>query len=200
MLTLPAQDVVEFDEFMDKVCKSNGMYASPFKMSTVMRELEDLSYWRQNRVCSGLIFTAPTSASTQASGAVRAVWRVNVSSGIWTFNNSLTVEPIQNSGVGVNMPVAYLAINDLPVLGVGQSVVMGIIGAEIVFGGVSYYNMLGAKGPVATTGTERLPTDNEIITEIGTYYSGYIKIAKLTLNRTADTVVTQTQDNTWRDS
>lgn len=204
MLTLPAQDIVEFDEFMDKVCKSNGMYASPFKMSTVMRELEDLSYWRQNRVCSGLIFSAPTTPSTQGPGAVMPTWRCNTTQGGFIINGTLAAFTLSDTypPVGTDILQGDAVSGYPPILGVGESVILSVIGADMIIGGIHYPLIMTIRGAVAATPIVQSATEAELNAAFSVYGScaGYIRIAKLTLNRTGNTTVTQTQDNTWRDA
>jgi hypothetical protein len=53
------------------------------------------------------------------------------------------------------------------------------------------------KGTPDTTGTQVAPTDAEIQTAVGAG-NDWVKIAECTLNRTGDTTVTESQDNTGR--
>lgn len=61
---------------------SSGLKFSDNTVQTVGTD-----YWRANRVVTGLMFSAPTTPSTQGSGAVKAVWRVNRSSGLTVSSN-----------------------------------------------------------------------------------------------------------------
>jgi hypothetical protein len=165
--------------------------------SAQITRLLALETWRNNRVVTGMLWSAPTNPSTQGPGAVSADWQVNVSgNGIALVDGS--------AYTGYQGPAGFTDSNvrdmdgNLPVLAIGESVVM-------------YYFLTKS----ASTG---LPALTRMLSEVGavpavpsaadfaafSVAKGYlpdrfVRVAKLTLNRTGDTTLTQTQDNTWRD-
>lgn len=81
MLTLDNGQIQDFKEVWEKLERKCG-YNGGFDMIDMMQATEDISFRRQNRVLTGLLASAPTSASTQGSGAVPAAWKINISKGL----------------------------------------------------------------------------------------------------------------------
>jgi hypothetical protein len=75
----------------------------------------------------------------------------------------------------------------------GASCIAAIV-AKNVSGTVT---VVAVKGTPATTGSQRAPTDAEIQAAVGAS-NPWVKIGECTLNRTGDTTVTETQDNSLR--
>lgn len=161
--------------------------------------------WRLNRV-EGFVYSAPTSASTQGSGAVAFVGKANWTAGIARVNGA-----IGEFAAGVSGGVADLLVAT-PTLAEGQSVVGALTLIEYVLGGVPMLNKMTVWGAPATTGQQIAPTDAEIRAQItnttgpfliglgATYvFPGYVRVAQVTFNRTGDTTITQSVSNTWRD-
>jgi hypothetical protein len=76
----------------------------------------------------------------------------------------------------------------------GQSCVAALV-AKNVAGTVS---IVAVKAAAATTGSQKAPTDSAIQAAVGAGVD-WIKLSEVTINRTADTAVTQSQDNTKAD-
>ena len=146
-----------------------------------------------NRVASGAVFEDPATPSSQASGAVAPSWLVSFVPGVYSYGGIVGVDP----EIEASMPVDPTP----PTLAVGQSVVAAMVAAKYLDGTVGLAPAIF--GAPATAGSQVPPTDATIqarlIADVADPTNGYIRLALLTLNRTADTVVTQTQDNTWRD-
>lgn len=131
-----------------------------------------------NGVLTGLRAGTPTTASTQITGAGATNWNVNVEGGSCIVND---VE-------GNFEPEADRAIHDTTQLVAnGESCKAWIVASEAA-GSVSKEDV---KGTAATTGTEVAPTDAEITTAVG--HANWTKLALCTINRTADTTVTQSE-------
>jgi hypothetical protein len=166
--------------------------------------LRGLDYWRNNRVIEGFGFGTPTTPSTQGSGAVAATWLVNRYRGSIIVNGFHFGFPLDL----VDTPAHTQGANTPPVLAVGQSVISVVVGLAI-----PQYNLAGllsVYGAPATTGTQVVPTDAQIAAKVASpgfglpdgyfWTGGWIKVSKLTLNRTGDTTVTQNFDNSaWKD-
>ncbi len=140
----------------------------------------------KHRVVNGFDVFAPTTSSTQATGATGiTAWRVDIGAGRAmvdgvAFADDATADFVIHSGT-------VLVVN-------GKSCVAAII-AKNVDGTVS---IVAVKGAAALTGAQVAPTDTEIKAAIGPTVP-WIKLAECTINRTGDTTVTQTQDNSLAD-
>jgi len=80
-----------------------------------------------------------------------------------------------------------------------------VIGASAVAAIVAYGTagtILVVRGAAATTGSQVAPTNAAIQTAVDLLTSGapWVKLGETTLNRTGNTTVTQTYDNTQRPS
>jgi hypothetical protein len=139
-----------------------------------------------NRVhASGVGSKAPTSASTQLSGAGGVTeWRVDIDPIV------VTVDGV----VGQIAAQTDLVIHDTTnLLQIGESIMAAVV-AKNVAGVVS---LEVVKGVAATTGSELEAGDAAITAAVGAG-NHWVQISDLTLNRTADTVLTQSQDNSAR--
>ncbi len=145
----------------------------------------DTDFGAQNQI-SGLTCLPPTNASTQATGATGDMdWNVDITEGFVVVN---AVELAFAVDADFDVFSAASAVVD------GNSQVGALVASEAA-GTVSLEMVFGA---AATTGTEVAPTDAEITTGVG--HARWVKIAELTINRTGDTTVTQSQANAARDS
>lgn len=165
---------------------SNHVTPSALALQTdlVARYFAESLVDRKNRVESGLLASAPTTASTQATGAGNTTWRVNLSAGV-----------VVVGGVAKSLDVAadtsihsgsQLVTN-------GQSCIAALV-AKNVTGTVS---VQAVKGTAATTGSQVAPSDAAIQTAVGAD-NAWVKLAECTINRTGDTTVTQSENNAMR--
>lgn len=134
----------------------------------------------------GLVCLPPTNASTQATGAAGAMdWNVDVAEGFVVVN-----------GVEASFAVAadFDVFSDPSPIVDGNSIVGALVASEAA--GTTSLEVIN--GASATTGSEVAPTDAEITTGVG--HARWVKVAELTINRTGDTTVTQSQANAARES
>jgi hypothetical protein len=137
-----------------------------------------------NKILTGLLLGTPTTASTQATGDGATVWRINISAGI------ITVGGVMKEFAAAVDTVIH---DTTELMNSGKSCLAAIL-AKNVTGTIT---VVSVKGVVATTGAQLPPTDAIIQTAVGAGNS-YVVLGTSLLNRTADTVVTQSQDNTGR--
>ena len=130
-------------------------------------------------VADGLVAGDPTTPSTQAAGIGNTTWNVNVSAG-YVFVNG--VGKYHAAQVDLAVHAGSLLIAD------GESVIATLYEKEDA-GVVTQAILMGTP---AATGAETAPTDGDIDTDAGV--ATWIRLAELTLNRTADTTVTQSAD------
>lgn len=147
--------------------------------------MEELRAHEANRVLDGLQAGTPTTASSQLTGATGVTeWRINLDKGLVTVG-------------GVIAEIAAAAdtvIHDTTVLVTnGQSCVARVV-AKKVSGTIT---VVTVKGTPATTGSQVAPTDTVVQAAVGSG-NDWVELAQCTLNRTGDTTVTQTQNNTYR--
>lgn len=165
---------------------SNHITPSAIALQTdlVARYFAALLADRQNRVEAGLLAGTPTTASTQITGTGNTTWNVNVAAGV-----------VVVGGVAKDLAAAAdTAIHSGSQLVTnGQSCAAALV-AKNVSGTVT---VVAVKGTAATTGSQAAPTDAAIQTAVGAG-NAWVKLAECTLNRTGDTTVTQSQDNTKR--
>lgn len=138
-----------------------------------------------DRIATGCMVGAPTTASSQATGAGATDWNVNLDKGLVVVNGvvgELAAAVDFNVHTGSNL------------LASGQSAKAAIV----VKKDGSTFSFVAAVGAAATTGSEVAPTDAQIQTAVGAGLP-WLKVAECTLNRTGDLTVTQSQDNTKRD-
>lgn len=150
--------------------------------------LEDLNQLRDladNSVRQGLLADAPTTASTQATGASGALGlRVDLSAGLARVNaQDYEIAPTADHVIH-NAAFAWGATSSKQVI------------FALVLDGNSTPALADVAGTVAAAAAAIAPTDEEISTALG--HDNWIRLCDVTVNRTADTTVTQTQDNTVR--
>lgn len=138
------------------------------------------------RLVEGGALRTPTTASTQATGTGATAWRVNTDLVIAVVDGvAKAVDP--QADISIHSATQYLVS--------GQSAVAAVVLKVAANGAAS---VIAVKGAAATTGAQVAPTDAAIQAAVGAGLS-WLKLGEVTLNRTADTTVTQTQDNTKRD-
>jgi hypothetical protein len=139
-----------------------------------------------NRVHAGGIAKDPTTGSSQLTGTGNTTWNVDIEAMIVSVGGVMKELAVQ----------ADVAIHS-------GSFLTGLISGASCIAAVVLKNVAGTvtqaivKGTPATTGTQVAPTDAEIQTAVGAG-NDWVKIAECTLNRTGDTTVTESQDNTGR--
>lgn len=152
--------------------------------ATLREVLAALSQAQQYRV-HGLRADAPTTASTQATGAGNTAWRLNVAAGVAKLGAAAKDFAAQ----------ADLVVHSgSQLLANGQSCTAALV-VKNVAGALS---MVAVKGAAAATGSQMAPTDSAIQAAVGAGHD-WVKVCEATLNRTGDTAVTQTQDNSKGD-
>ena len=157
-----------------------------FHISKIAQDLEALRNQFRNQVLEGVAST-PTTGSTQASGAAGAT--------VWNINHSQIVVTV----AGVTQHFVAAADYNIHT----GSVYTGLISGTSAIVALVAVNTAGTitldtvNGTAATTDSQVAPTDAEIQTAVGADQS-WVKIAELTINRTADTTVTQSEDNSKR--
>ena len=149
----------------------------------VLKALADES---RNCVANGLMAAAPTTASTQATGAGATAWRVNLDKGV------VKVGGVSKEFAAEADRVLHSATQ---LVASGQSCIAAIVAKKDAAGAITLINV---KGAAATTASVKAPTDAEIQAAVGAGLD-WVKVAECQINRTADTTVTQAQDNTKAD-
>lgn len=139
----------------------------------------------KNRLINGGEVGDPTTPSAQAAGVGNTTWNVNVAAA------RVVVGGTQASLAAA----ADVAVHSGSLLMAnGKSCVAAVV-AKLASGTVS---VVTVKGATATTGAQVAPTDAQIQAAVGAGVP-WVKLAQTTLNRTADTVVTQSHDNAVAD-
>ncbi len=174
--------------------------------SAQITRLLALETWRNNRVASGLLASAPTTQSTQGSGAVPASWRYNSSVGFASIDGhilTMSLDDVIPNGVMVDVLVGNAGVDNShgPTIANGQSIKAALVACTADFDGTIYTFLSTVHGAAATTGAEQPPSAATIRAQLiaSAFTGNYVRVAPLTLHRTGDTTVTQSQDNTWRD-
>jgi hypothetical protein len=139
----------------------------------------------QNRVISGLSIAAPTTPSTQATGASGALaWRVNIAA---------LIALVAGIGKSIAAQADFVVYSGASVVTNGQSVIASLVLKD---DGTT----IAVRGAAATTGSQVAPTQDEIQAAVGFYDAAktkpkeWVLLGNTTLNRTADTTVTQAHD------
>jgi hypothetical protein len=176
--------------------------------------INPLDDWRRNRIMGSYDFRAPAAPSTQTSGAVAPVWRIAevksqiVVNGVLSGAAYAAFPWVAANPSALSTGAEFVVGSDYcwprfipPILSIGQSVVCAIVAVSFWLDTTHDADSLWIMGTPATTGQEQVPSDASIkafMVEDGDD-PGYIRIAKITLNRTGDTALSQFIDNTWRD-
>ena len=152
----------------------------------VLDRSNDLATYQFNHIKEGVGF-APTTPSAQATG-IAGDLDVNIDHGhvLGVVQGSL-VEVVAAADLNIHPAAAFWSAIS------GKSVVMAVVLENS--GSPSLATVLGAE---ADTGSEVSPTDDEITAALG--HALWVRACDVTVNRTGDTAVTQSQDNTVRPS
>jgi hypothetical protein len=150
-----------------------------------VQDMEVLRAHLRNHV-EGVHAATPTTGSSQLTGTGNTTWNVNLSAGLITVGGVALTRNVA-ADYSVHSGSYYTGFAN------GKSAIATII-AKNVAGTVS---LAVVKGAAATTGSQVAPTDAECQTAAGAG-NDFVKICELTLNRTGDTTVTESQDNTKR--
>jgi len=149
--------------------------------SKVAMDLEMIRAHLRNRV-EGCSVHDPTPASAQLTGTGNTTWSYDIGSGV------VIVDGVALS-VAAAVDQAIHSGSFLTGFTNGSSCMAALV-AKNVSGTVS---LAVVKGTPATTGSQVAPTDAEIQAGVGAG-NAWVKLAEFTLNRTADTTVTESQD------
>lgn len=151
----------------------------------------NFSDWKDTCVLYGMLVQAPTTASTQGSGAVKPTVRFNREAGaVSVSGNTTTCPALINQAIGAGA---------LPILAVGESVVLTVTAYRNPSSGVWSLARIET-GVKATTGSEIALSDAEINTVEEYVGKPWVRIADITINRTGDTTLTQSVNNDSRNS
>lgn len=154
----------------------------------IARYFAELAAHEKNKVLVGGLGADPTTPSTQATGAA----------GITDWNADYTaVEGLVDGLQGAAAAVADAAIHAGTIVDAGFQIGASIVAAFVLKNDGGTISVDIVKGAAATTGAQKAPTDAEIQTALGAGVE-WIRLFHSTLNRTADTTVTESQDNTVR--
>jgi hypothetical protein len=156
-----------------------------FSIDKLIQEVEQLRNQFKFCVLQGVFFT-PTTGSTQITGAGATDWNVNHTAILAVVDGVFGLIEAA-ADYNVHTGSLYTGLTN------GNSAIAALV-AQNVSGTVS---LAVVKGTAATTGSQVAPTDAEIDASVGAANS-WVKIAECTINRTADTTVTQSQDNSKR--
>jgi hypothetical protein len=149
----------------------------------IMRWLDELRNHERNKVISGLTVVNPTTGSSQLTGTGDTDWNCDITAGVVTVDGvAKSFDAVADFDVHSGSYLTGFAN--------GSSCIAAIV-AKNDGGTVSVAAVVGTP---ATTGSQVAPTDSEIQTELGAGVE-WVKLAEITLNRTADTTVTETQDS-----
>ena len=141
----------------------------------------------RNRVVHGLLVSAATTtASSQITGDGATDVNVDIAAGILMVDGQAKELAYQDS--------AALA-DATPLMDAGESGVVAIVAFRSQGDGV--VRLRNINGVAATTGAQVALPDADIAALFGNY-TYWFKIADVTVNRTADTTLTETYDNTVR--
>lgn len=152
-------------------------------LGQLLRRIRD---HQKNRVIGHAVAAAPTSASTQATGATGAtVARCNLSAFSVVVNGTVKEFAAEADRVLHDTTVYTSGATTLTD---GKSAIVTIV-AENAAGTVTLKNI---KGLTATTGSQVEPTD-ALIAAGCTSGASWIKLFRVTFNRTGDTSITQSQ-------
>jgi len=169
----------------------NDSSGQPTLAETLREVADDLAGVRNSRATSlrvgGVIpfalLSAPTTPSAQATGVGNTTWSANIAAFVCKVG-----------GLGHQFAAAVdFAIH-------AGSFLAGFINGASCIAAIVAKNVAGTittvavKGTPATTGTQVAPTDAEIQAALGATVP-WVKVGECTLNRTGDTTVTESQDN-----
>lgn len=163
--------------------KSNGQDA----LYDVLKALADASL--RNRVVDGLLGSAPTTASVQATGATgSATYRANFSAG-----RVIVDQTVKEFTSQADFALFATAPSIVPN---GSSVVFAVVAVKSAAGAVTLQSV---PGTVAVTGSQVPATKAQIQQAVGVGLH-WVLIGNYTVNRTGDiNTLTQSYDNSAAD-
>jgi hypothetical protein len=147
---------------------------------------EQLRTHFRNSVQRGGEVTDPSTGSSQLTGTGNTTWNIDVTE-LMAVVDGVAVEIVAATDTAIHSG-SYLT---------GFANGTSCIAAVVLKNVSGTITMDTVKGTPATTGSQVAPTDAEIQAAVGAS-NEWIKLAEVTLNRTGDTTVTETQDNTFR--
>jgi hypothetical protein len=147
---------------------------------------EQLRTHFRNSVHRGGQVTDPTTGSSQLTGTGNTTWNIDTTE-LMAAVDGVTVELALTADTAIHSGSFLTGLAD------GSSCIAAVV-LKNVAGTIT---MVTVKGTPAVTGTQVPPTDAEIQTAVGAG-NEWIKLAHSTINRTGDTTVTESQDNTFR--
>lgn len=163
-----------------------GAYLDKSTGKATMRDIfKAVADGMKNRVATGFHVMDPTTPSAQVTGAGATTWNVDVAAGRAMVNGKGYAEDAQAD---------FVIHSGSQLVTNGQSCKAAIV----IKNNLGTFTMMAVKGAAATTGSEKAPTQKEIQAAVGADVP-WIQVALCTINRTADTTVTQSQDNTQAD-
>lgn len=181
-----ASDAVTIPEMLAATSMAQSDKGGPPNlMAQLLRRIRD--HFR-NSVRGACIVADPTTASTQATGAAGVTEvRVNVPA-YQVIVNGVQKDFAAAADTVLHDTTVYTGL-DSSTLTSGKSAIIAIC-AKNVSGTVT---QVVVKGPTATTGSQVAPTDAQINTALSSV--PWVKICEVTINRTGDTTITQSQNN-----
>ncbi len=166
------------DPYEVKITKNTGVRKGSFDIQIQENTARNVQ---------GGLASAPTTPSTQATGAGITVWRVNLSHIIAMIGGN-TFEQVATADYVIHDTTQYPSLDSL------DSAVASLVLKRAANGTIT---LIVVKGAAAVTPAQVAPTDAEIQTAVGAGLQ-WLRLADCTINRTADTTVTQSQDNKVR--
>ena len=134
-----------------------------------------------NKVLAGGVVEDPTTPSAQLTGTGNTTWSADVSHLAARVGGTQII-------LAAAADFAIHSGSYLTGFANGSSCIAALV-LKNVAGTIT---MVAVKGTPATTGSQVAPTDGEIQAAVGAG-NAWVKVAECTLNRTADTTVTETQ-------
>lgn len=155
--------------------------------------LKGLADQARNRVIYGLDSAAPTTASTQATGVSgNLAVRINLAAGA-----AMVAAVVKKFAAAAD--TVLFASAPSPII-TGQSMVFSVV---VFLNAAGVLTLLSVPGLAATTGLQLAPGKTAVNAAVGLAANNtqlhWIKLCDVTVNRTADTTLTQTQDDTVGD-
>jgi hypothetical protein len=152
------------------------------------RYFAELAAHMKNHVLVGGLGADPSTGSTQATGAA----------GVTDWNADHTaVDGLVDGVQGAAAAATDLDIHSGTIVHADFQVGFSIVASHVLKNDSGVISVDTVIGVPAATGDQKPPTDAEIQTALGAGVA-WIKLFESTLNRTADTTVTDSQHNTVR--
>jgi len=139
---------------------------------------------RDEGVIDGLVARAPTTPSSQVSGAGNTTWHVDITEG------DVVVNDVEET---IAQQVDLTLHSGSQLLTTGQAVYAWLIVKELASVVAVDFDV----GVPAASGSEAPPTPSQVDSSVGTIE--WIRLALLRLERTGDTTLIQTRDNRFRE-